>query len=59
MEWDLPGEVVQVQVEAQVEEAEVLGEWVGTALELVPPESVSARVVDIGYSIRQASHATT
>jgi len=38
MEWDLPGEVVPVQVE----EAEALAGWVETALEPAPVESVSA-----------------
>ena len=58
MEWDLPGGVVPVQVEVQVEEAEVLAGWEGTAPELAPAESVSVRVVERGYNIRQAYPAT-
>jgi len=57
MEWDLQGVVVRVQVEAPVEEAEALGEWVATALELVPAEIVFARIAGKGCHIRQVSRA--
>jgi hypothetical protein len=54
MEWDLPGGVAP----ARVEEAEALAGWVETALELAPAESVSVRVVERRYNIRQAHPAT-
>jgi hypothetical protein len=45
MGWDLPGGAVRVRVEVQAEEVEVLAGWVVTVLELVPAETVSARIV--------------
>ena len=45
MGWDLLGGVARVRVEVQAEEVEVLAEWVVTVLELVPAETVSARIV--------------
>jgi hypothetical protein len=45
MEWDLLGGVVRAQVEVQAEEVEVLAGWVVTVQELVPAETVSARIV--------------
>lgn len=58
MVWGLPGAVVQVQAEVQVEEAEVLAGWVETALELAPAESVSVRAVERRHDTRQAYPAT-